>query len=229
MRGVRLIDHQHLCKGYLTTFFNEYASVVGVINGYLLKVDEVFQETYDDFGADQSISRRMMIWDVGCRYQRNSVLLLIQRQFDEGHALLRMACEIPRVIKTLVARPDAFESWASRSRDFSKLMREHGRLEETDLTERQVLRFYDLGSDFGVHGHRSNLVWGEGGALGHEPPDAAVAEMIKAWMFGVMPINELCLKLVLAEHSDDAIEIGAGLLVAKAKLLGNVQNDPFFK
>lgn len=160
-------------------------------------------------------AHRLMMWQTVLEYQMQSFFLLIDRQLDEGIALLRMSAELARDINRIADDEARLDIWLERDCGprQKKLYRASFRFADDDPTEAFVHKLYDLASTFGIHGHMLKSMAGkptkiskDGTVVQLEVSDDDVYRTLEIWLTSFFALQTL---------SSTAFRNGADAKVAK--------------
>ncbi len=140
-----------------------------------------------------------MCWRSVYDYQEESLFLLINNKVDEGYALLRMASELSRDAARICESDQIFELWNQRKKiKHEKRYKKIFRFNRKNPTEKYVYGIYNLGSDFGIHGHQTGSIFrsdhdiiGNGNHVAFRPTDLDVLDSLTVWFFSFFPLQDL--------------------------------------
>ncbi len=95
----------------------------------------------------------MTTWD----YQRQSLLLIINKQFDIGFGCLRMASELTRNSLRILESPLLLQLLLDNKRSKTENpKRDAFKFDQTNSEEKYLYSLYKLCSSYGIHGHMTS-------------------------------------------------------------------------
>lgn len=162
------------------------------------------------------------MWGSVRRYQIASILEIFSRNLDEGLAILRMAAELVRVVKTVAANPGLYSAWIG-----GKPLRT--KFDLNDSAEKAVFDTYKFCSNYGTHGHKTSTSYLEDTFMGKEPSLKGVATVAGQWFVSFAPMHRVCLTSSVPAGTDLLLECDLSLTAVTLQLLERVQNDHFFR
>jgi hypothetical protein len=156
-------------------------------------------------------SLRWVMWQTVFEYQKQSLLLIVGAHTDAGLALIRLAAELARGVAVIRDDAERLDLWArrrdpARQREYRRIFR----FDDETSAGKMAHQVYDLCSEFGVHGHDSDVMHleplGKFSASGRDKllmmkvSDSGVLSALQIWLAAFVPLHLLCFEAFVAKH-----------------------------
>ena len=172
----------------------------------------------------------LQLWRNLYKYQEDSLFLIMSQRLDAGFALLRMATELARDIARMNEDVVNYEMWHKKHKlNQEEFYKKTFRFNRKDPLEKLAYGFYNLFSNWGVHGHLTGIAHmekagttGDGDYVILAIPEDAIIRSIGLWMAAFLPLNKICQNVFsnsINSHSSEPIHFIDDMMVASSEVI----------
>lgn len=173
----------------------QFPSIWAVASEALARTNALMHRVHDEQPRTDRQLIHLGLWGSIRRYQVNSILMAFARNLDESLAILRMATELSRTLRTISKNDAHYETWVKGKDRESASFRRDAKFDSSDATEKRILDAYRFCSDFGTHGHKTSAAYLEETPLGKEPSLEGIRIVSKYWFTSFDAMHRLALKI----------------------------------
>ncbi len=150
---------------------------------------------------------RLFLWQKVFHYQTQSLFLLLKSQLDAGFALLRLAAELSRDVIRIADDESMLAIWLERENKPDEYKKRFKFLQNFP-EEKKVHTVYRFASQFGIHGHQTDTMFGEIiGTVGESSSMISwgvshygVLDAVHMWMMSFLPMHQTCAKSFISKY-----------------------------
>jgi hypothetical protein len=186
----------------ITKILDEYPDLAQAIDPMFNSIQAILTVVlHTDHSTDRLLL--FMLWRQIVDYQEDSLILILDKRFDAGIALLRMTTELARDIARMNEDVTNIKMWQNKLKINRETYYKHTfRFNKKDHLEKLVYKQYNAFSELGTHGHTGTIshqtpigTTPDGKFMKLEIPDEAVIRNVALWMMAFFPVNKLCARV----------------------------------